>query len=68
MYIKSVNQNVKDVFLGKGWENHVRMAKQGDKFLRTSGIFITGDVTSKINDRIRQMEIATAKRAVGITK
>jgi hypothetical protein len=66
MFIKTIDHNTKDVFLGKGWDNWVRVTKTDNKFLRTAGMTITMDVTNKINDRIKQMDIASAKKMVGI--
>lgn len=66
MFIKSVNENVKDVFLGNGWSNHVRIQRDGDQFLRTSGMHVTPDVVTKISNRIKSFEEQSARRMSGI--
>lgn len=36
MYIKSVSQNIKDVFIGQGWSNWIRLDVEQQKILKAS--------------------------------
>lgn len=66
MYIKTLNHNTKDVFLGKGWDNWVRVTRSGDKFLRTDGMHCPPVVMTKLNERIKAFEEGLAKKATGV--
>ena len=66
MFIKTVNHNTKDVFLGKEWDNWVRVTRSGDKFLRTDGMHCPHPVLQKINDRIKAFEEGLARKATGV--
>lgn len=66
MFIKSVNNDVKDIFLGKGWDNHVRITRNGDTFLRTSGMHLSPDVLTKISSRIKSFEEQASRKLAGV--
>ena len=38
MFVKSVDVHVRDVFLGKGWENWVRYSKESGNWKRVGGL------------------------------
>lgn len=52
MYIKSVNANMKDVFLGKGWDNWCRYELVDGRWTRTKGLKPDHAVHRKIVEKI----------------
>lgn len=52
MYIKSVNANMKDVFLGKGWDNWCRYELQENRWVRTGGLRPDHAIHRKIVEKI----------------
>jgi hypothetical protein len=52
VYIKSVDENTKDVFLGKGWANWVRYTMKEGRWVRTAGLRPDHTIHRKIVDRI----------------
>jgi hypothetical protein len=52
MYIKSVDVNNKDVFLGKGWENWCRYSRVEGRWTRTKGLRPDHAIHRKIVEKI----------------
>lgn len=52
MYIKTVDENTKDVFLGKGWLNWCRYEYKDGRWNRTKGLRPDHNIHRKIVEKI----------------
>lgn len=52
MYIKSVNHNIKDIFLGEGWDNWVRVDLRTNQIV-TSSIPVPEKLRTTVITKVR---------------
>lgn len=52
MYIKQVDVNTKDVFMGNGWANWVRYERQGEEWVRVKGMTVARDMDAAIKRKL----------------
>ena len=58
MFIKSVDLNAKDIFLGKGWENWVRYSRNNpsDPWKREKGMLPTPETDAQIIRKLTEWD------------